>query len=135
MWKFDKGSGVIRLVFSLVALFLCSGFAIAEYPQRFAGEWRSEKSGHHGPMRARFTPTVGGYDMRVVGRFAAIIPFTYRTHLDVVGETPDGLVLAAEKSLGMFGTFRTRGVLSADGFRAEYSAMKDRGRITLFPRR
>jgi len=124
-----------RLSVGSAMLLLAACIAQAQSPQKLVGEWRSDKSGHHGPMRARLTPTAGGYDMRVVGRFAAIIPFTYRTHLDVVGETPDGPILAAEKSLGVFGTFRTRGVLTADGFRADYSAMKDRGRITLSPRR
>ncbi len=108
----------------------------AQEPLRFAGEWRSEKSGHHGPMRAKITPTADGYAMRVVGRFAAIIPFTYHTHLDVVGATPEGPILAAEKKLPLFGgSFRTTGVLTAEGFTADYSAMKDTGRFTLLRRR
>ena len=126
---------MLRLSLATALLPLVVGISQAQSPQRLAGEWRSDKSGHHGPMRARLTPTAGGYDMRVVGRFAVVFPFAYRTHLDVIGSTPDGPILAAEKSLGAFGTFRTTGVLSAEGFRADYSAMKDRGRMTLTPRR
>jgi hypothetical protein len=127
---------MIRTAFGSIALLIFAAAASAQAPERFAGEWRSEKSGHHGPMHAKLTPTGDGYDMRVVGRFAAIIPFTYRTHLDVVGSTPDGPILAAEKKLPLFGgSFRTTGVLTADGFNADYSAMKDTGKFTLTRRR
>ena len=127
---------MLRFLTALVFGFLVADTASAQEPQRFAGEWRSSSSGHHGPMRARLTPTADGYDMRVLGRFAAIIPFTYKTHLDVVGATPDGPILAAEKKLPLFGgSFKTTGVLTPSGFNAEYSAMKDSGRFTLAPRR
>jgi len=87
-------------------------------------------------MRAKLTPVADGYGMRVVGRFAAIIPFAYRTHLDVIGTTPEGPILAAEKKLPLFGgSFRTTGVLTPDSFNADYSAMKDTGRFTLIRRR
>ena len=114
---------------------LIADLASAQSPQRLVGEWRSDKSGHHGPMRAKLTPAATGYDMRVVGRFAVVFPFAYRTHLDVAGTTPDGQILTAEKKLGPFGTFRTSGVLTPDGFHADYSAMKDTGKFTLMRRR
>ncbi len=87
-------------------------------------------------MRAKLTPTATGYDMRVVGRFAVVFPIANRTHLDVVGSTPEGQILAAEKKLPLFGgSFRTTGVLTADGLIADYSAMKDTGKLTLRRRR
>ena len=107
----------------------------AQPPQKLVGEWRSDKSGHHGPMRAKLKPTATGYDMRVVGRFAVVFPFAYRTHLEVAGTTPDGPILTAEKKLGPFGTFRTSGVLTPNGLIADYSAMKDTGKFTLTRRR
>ena len=127
---------MLHSLLAITGVFIIAGLASAQTPQRLVGEWRSEKSGHHGPMRAKLTPTADGYDMRVVGRFAAILPFAYRTHLDVVGETPDGPILAAEKKLPLFGgSFRTTGVLTPDGFNADYSAMSDTGRFTLTRRR
>ena len=115
---------------------LIADLASAQSPQRLVGEWRSDKSGHGGPMRAKLAPTATGYDMRVVGRFAVVFPFTYRTHLDVVGTTVDGPILSAEKKLPLFGgSFRTTGVLTADGLIADYSAMKDTGKFTLMRRR
>ena len=127
---------MIRFSFALAGAIFIVTSAYGQEPQRFAGEWRSDKSGHHGPMHAKITPTVDGYDMRVVGRFAAIIPFTYKTHLDVVGTAPEGPILVAEKKLPLFGgSFRTTGVLTPSGFNADYSAMKDTGRFTLTRRR
>ena len=125
-----------RILIAAFALLSTAAAATAQSPRTLTGEWRSDRSGHHGPMRAKLTPTATGYDMRVVGRFAVVFPFTYRTHLDVVGTTPEGLILAAEKKLPLFGgSFRTTGVLTADGFFADYSAMKDTGKFTLMRRR
>lgn len=121
---------MLRFAFVLFATFIGSA-AFAQEPQRFAGEWRSASSGHHGALRARITPAADGYSMVAVGTFAKIIPFAYRTHLKVTGETPDGPLLFAEKKLPGFGTFRTSSVLTTNGFHAEYSAMKDFGTITL----
>ena len=121
------------VVLSSALLFIAN--SSAQPPQKLVGEWRSDKSGHHGPMRAKLTPTATGYDMRVVGRFAVVFPFAYRTHFEVAGTTPDGPILTAEKKLGPFGTFRTSGVLTPNGLIADYSAMKDTGKFTLTRRR
>lgn len=117
--------------------FLCfASYSPAQPPIKLVGEWRSDKSGHGGPLRAKLTPTATGYDMRVAGRFAVVFPFAYRTHLDVVGTTADGPILAAEKKLPLFGgSFRTSGILTADGLVADYSALKDTGKFTLARRR
>ena len=121
------------VVLSSALLFIAN--SSAQPPQKLVGEWRSDKSGHHGPMRAKLTPTATGYDMRIVGRFAVVFPFAYRTHFEVAGTTPDGPILTAEKKLGPFGTFRTSGVLTPYGLIADYSAMKDTGKFTLTGRR
>ena len=84
-----------RPALALSLVLFAGGVVSAQSPIRLVGEWHSETSGHHGPMRARLTPSTDGYGMRVFGRFAAVFPFAYRTHLDVVGVTPEGPVLAA----------------------------------------
>jgi len=123
----------------LLGTLACTAFAAsasAQSPVRFVGEWRSDKSGHRGPMRAKLTPTATGYDMLVAGRFAVVIPFVYRSHLDIAENTPEGPRLVAEKKLPLFGgSFKTSGVLTADGLIADYSAMKDTGKFTLMRRR
>ena len=127
---------MLRVFLATAMLPLSVCIAQAQSPQRLVGEWRSDKSGHGGPMWAKLTPTATRYDLRVVGRFAVVIPFAYRTHLNVVGHTPEGPILAAEKKLPLFGgSFRTTGVLTADGLLAGYSAMKDTGTFTLRRRR
>ena len=120
----------------IIAMLAAAETAKAQSPQRFVGEWRSDKSGHHGPMRAKLTPTAGGYDMLVAGRFAVVIPFVYRTHLEIAESTPEGPRLVAEKKLPLFGgSFKTGGVLTVDGLIADYSALKDTGKVTLRRRR
>ncbi len=127
---------MLRLLIALCIAFFFAGTSVAEPPQRLVGEWRSDKSGHHGPMRAKLTPTATGYDMLVAGRFAVVFPFVYRTHLDIAGQTPEGPRLVAEKKLPLFGgSFKTGGVLTADGLIADYSALKDTGKFILMRRR
>ena len=127
---------VFRYSATFLASIACVSAAFAEPPQRFVGEWRSDKSGHGGPMRAKLTPTTSGYDALVAGRFAIVIPFVYRTHFAIAGCTPEGPRLVAEKKLPLFGgSFKTGGVLTADGFVADYSALKDTGKFTLKRRR
>ena len=103
---------MLRLSLTSAVLLVAVSTAQPQSPQKLVGEWRSEKSGHHGPMRAKLTPTADGYDMRVVGRFAAIIPFTYRTHLDVVGTTPEG---PSKRGVRPTALMRTMGGISAGG--------------------
>ena len=127
---------MFRLCIALCIAIFFAGTSVARSPQRLVGEWRSDKSGHHGPMRAKLTPTATGYDMLVAGRFAVVFPFVYQIHLHIAESTPEGPRLVAEKKLPLFGgSFKTYGVLTADGLIAVYSAMKDTGKFTLTRRR
>ena len=96
-----------------------------------SGYWASESSGHRGTLRAAVTPTPTGYDVRFAGRFAKVIPFTYRSHLNVVGTAGDTVFLAAERRLPVFGTFRMDAVATPTSFDAAYHAKRDHGRFVL----
>ena len=91
------------------------------------GSWQSDKTGHHGPMRAFVHPANDGYNVLFVGRFAKVIPFAYRSHLTTTGFTDNAVSLAAEKKLPPLGIFRTEATVTANVFEARYSAKVDHG--------
>lgn len=114
------------------ALFLPTvALAADPFAGRWVGQWSSDANGHRGPLRATLTPTATGYDARFAGRFALVVPFVYRTHLDVVGSGGEAVFLAAERRVPLFGTFRTDAVVTPWGFDATFRSGRDSGRFTL----
>lgn len=99
---------------------------------RWVGDWRTETNGHHGPLRATVTPAGDGYDVRFSGRFAKVLPFTYRQHLTITGTAGDTVLLGAERRLPLFGTFRMDATVSATRFDARFSSGRgEAGRFLL----
>lgn len=99
----------------------------------WVGHWESAKNGHRGPLRATFT-RVGPncYQVRFAGRFAAVIPFLYRTPMTVVGSGDGVVLLSASKTLGpLLGTFSMSAVATATTFDADFTARNDRGKFVL----
>jgi hypothetical protein len=119
----------LALVFAL----LLPSVALAgdPYTGRWVGQWSSDANGHHGPLRATLIPSATGYDARFTGRFALVVPFVYRTRLDVVGTSGEAVFLAAERRIPLFGTFRTDAVVTPWGFDAAFRSGRDSGRFTL----
>ena len=68
---------MLRAVFVLL---LFASVTAAQPPAagQWSGQWITDTNGHHGPLRANVTPAGDGYDVRFSGRFAKVIPFTYR---------------------------------------------------------
>src|SRR5688500_4831909 len=107
----------MRRVLSVVALLVLPSVGFAQYPcapsvpdlsGRWSGYWISDTNGHRGPLRATFTPLgPDAYRVTYRGRFALVVPFRYTTTMNVVGAGDGVVVLAAERRLGPFGTFRT----------------------------
>lgn len=121
-----------RTLALLLALALPALAAAADpYSGRWVGRWSSDANGHSGPLRATLKPTASGYTATFAGRFAGVVPFVYRTPLQVVGTDGDVLHLAAERRLPLFGTFRTDAVVSPGSFDATFRSGKDSGRFTL----
>lgn len=79
---------------------VCAQENLGASPQGlWQGRWKSESTGHSGPMRVTITPTSQGtYQARFAGRFAAIIPFAYRAEL-IPQSTLDGqTILTSSKN-------------------------------------
>jgi len=114
---------------ALLLLILVPSLALANDPIAGAwrGSWQSDKTGHHGPMRAFVRPAADGYNVLFFGRFAKVIPFAYRSHLTTTGTSDSGMSLAAEKRLPPLGMFRTEATATANVFEASYNAKVDHG--------
>jgi hypothetical protein len=98
---------------------------------RWSGYWQSDANGHRGPLRATVRPAASGYEVRFTGRFAKVIPFTYRQHLDVTGTSGEAVFLSATRRLPLFGTFRTDAVATPTTFDATFRSGTDGGRFVL----
>lgn len=119
---------------SLVLLCLFALELSARDPQRLSGSWHSDKTGHHGPMRARISPTTHGYRVIFVGRFLNIIPFFYSSPMQILAQDGTSTYLQSERRLPFFGRFIMTGTLSEQGFEARYhSSRGDQGRFQLRP--
>ena len=96
------------------------------------GTWTSCKSGHKGPMKAKFCRLKNGdYRVNFRGRFFKIFPFRYSVVLKVV-EEGDVVKLSGSSYLGrMFGTFCYSATADACQFRADYTSKKDHGVFSL----
>lgn len=75
--------------------------AAAGRPQVYRGTWKSQSTGHQGPMRVKVTPRQdGNYDARFSGRFLVVVPFTYKVQLNNQGWSDRGQQLGAYRQLG-----------------------------------
>ncbi len=96
---------------------------------RWRGEWTSQSTGHHGPMRANIRDQHDGtYSARFSGRFFVVIPFTYR--VDLVPSGWGGFT--AEKQLGpIMGSYRMQTQFGTDGMAGQFQAAKDVGAVNM----
>jgi hypothetical protein len=94
-----------------------------------SGSWRSETTGHTGPLRATFHRRDDG-DYRVIfrGRFWGVVPFRYGITLHVIGQQGDTVSFAGSSGQGpILGTFTYSGEASATDFQATYQSRNDHG--------
>ena len=104
----------------------------ARGPAVYRGNWNSQSTGHQGPMRLRLTPRRdGNYNARFTGRFAMVIPFTYRVTMTPVATAGGNMQLVANKRLPIFGNFQTVANVTPCDVNAAYCADRDQGQFTM----
>jgi len=97
------------------------------------GRWQSQSTGHSGPMRATIRQTgPGQYEARWVGRFAAVIPFVYRSQLTEVA-SPDGqMTLYSRKQLGpLMGSYEMTSRIFGSSMDSQFQTRQDRGSVRM----
>ena len=121
--------------FSLVVFYLLtSSQVMAQNPSGvYRGEWRSGSTGHRGPMRAVVQSTADGdYQARFSGRFALVIPFTYKVTLQPTIDAYGRTYLTAEKPLGpILGSYRMTAQADPSGLTGNFQAAGDNGSIRM----
>lgn len=123
---------MIRVCILVTLLCLATSVTAQEPSGRWRGGWRSDTTGHRGPMRATITPRNDGrYDVRFTGRFALIVPFTYRVTMTPVAAGPCRTTLVATKQMPIFGTYRMTATVSRNNFDASYTAKEDVGHFRM----
>ncbi len=95
---------------------------------KWRGGWQSHTSGHHGPMHATVTPRSDGqYNARFTGRFALVIPFTYRVTMTPVEYGPEGTTLVASRRLPLLGIYNMTATVHGNRLDAAYTSKSDQG--------
>jgi hypothetical protein len=121
-----------------VGLILTASSAFAQNPTGvWRGKWTSQTTGHQGPMRVRITPqSDGNYNARFTGRFALVIPFTYRATMTPVDCDDCGMTLVSHKQLGpILGSYSMTARVTGNQLHAGFSAAKDTGTFSMTRRR
>ncbi len=99
---------------------------------RWCGTWDDFRSGHRGPLRARFSKCDDQhYRVVFTGRFFKVIPFRFATVLDVTGQEGGTVFLGGQSRLGLFGTFTYSAVATDADFTAHYSSRRYEGQFLL----
>lgn len=122
-----------RIVLTAIFAFALFSVCAADSPVgTWKGRWSSATTGHSGPLRARiWADGTGGYQARFSGRFALVVPFTYKANL-----VPDGYGnLVSSRRMPIVGTYRTSAQVFGNQFRASYSGGRERGQFRMSRRR
>ncbi|MFM8931127.1 MAG: hypothetical protein ACKOS8_04520 [Gemmataceae bacterium] len=116
-------------------LVLCSFSAIGRAQEPLAGQWRgnwtSGANGHTGPLNARIEQQGGSVVVHFRGRFAKVVPFLYKSRLEVVAVDGNGTHLQGSQRLPLFGTFSTSATVKDGQFYAVFNSAKDNGTFTM----
>jgi len=99
----------------------------------WTGRWEDCKSGHSGPLKARFEKCDDiHYRATFTGRFLKVFPFRFRTTLNVTGQEEGRILLSGESNLGfLFGTFHYEATATDHDFTAEFTSRRYQGRFML----
>lgn len=124
----------IRAFSGVFLLFIASATISfgADLSGHWTGYWRSDSTGHRGPLRCTFTKLNDSqYRATFSGRFFKVIPFRYSVVLDAI-DSGDVVTLSGAQPLGRrLGTFYYSAEATDCDFSASYSSCKDSGVFVL----
>lgn len=118
-------AAVLTLIFPLAA-------SAQELCGVWHGYWTDCKSGHEGKLNGRFTPCGdNAYDVVFTGTFFQVIPFRFRTTLNVVGRDGEKIHFAGTSRIPFFGEYTYNGWATCDRFEMEYCSRRYEGKFVL----
>ena len=126
--------GKIPFVFLIiVSVAFCSaqlkGGELTNLTGNWSGSWKSDISGHEGPLKAKFTVSnETKIQARFTGRFFKLVPFRFNVTLDVVSQKDGVTKLQGKQDLGRaLGVYHYDVIYKGDEFIANYKTDKDKG--------
>jgi hypothetical protein len=127
------GFSLATLFLTVSNLFTASQADASDPTGRWKGEWTSQSTGHRGPMRANIRQSQDGtYQARFSGRFAVVIPFTYKVQLHPRYDEFGNVHLSARKPLGpLLGSYSMQAISSDSTLQGSFNAAKDVGAIQM----
>lgn len=99
---------------------------------RWEGEWRSDKNGHHGALRAVFAQGgTGTYQASFHGVWWRVFGSAYDVEITVTPQPDGSLALAGERQLFPLGAYRIEGEARDGVITARYASKLDGGVMEL----
>lgn len=122
----------IRIFVACALLGVCSLASAGELSGKWAGMWEDDGSGHAGPLKAHISRNCdGSYHCRFHGRFMKIIPFCYKTDLNVVCEDECTTHMQGTSRIPIFGDFHYNAVATDCNFVLNFCSKRYSGKFTL----
>ena len=128
----SKGK-ILSVVLTLASVAICSsqlnGGELKNLNGNWSGNWKSELSGHEGPLKAKFTVS-GETKVQAwfTGRFFKIVPFKFNVSLDVVSQKDGVTKLQGKQDLGRaLGVYHYDVTYKGNEIIAKYKTDKDKG--------
>jgi hypothetical protein len=122
------------LRFVVIAWTLCfaSNIHAQDLSGCWQGQWKDCRSGHSGPLKGKITQCGDDqYDVVFTGRFLRVVPFRFRTTLDVVESDGTTVRLAGTSRVGIFGTFTYSAEATDHDFNASFRSRRYDGQFNL----
>lgn len=122
----------LRTLVAIAALALTSLASAGDLSGRWAGMWEDNGSGHAGPLKAKITRNCdGSYHCCFHGRFMKIIPFCYKTDLEVVCEDGCSTQMQGTSRIPIFGDFHYNAVATDCEFVLKFCSKRYSGTFTM----
>lgn len=124
---------MLKRFVALALLASVGSLAVAQEPLagQWRGNWTSGANGHTGPLNARIDQSGDSVTVVFRGRFAKVVPFRYKSHLNVVGVDANGTHLQGSQRLPLFGTFTTNATVQNGQFNAVFNSARDSGTFNM----
>lgn len=95
---------------------------------QWSGYWQSDANGHQGCIRATFCQiSACQVEAKFSGTFAKILPFRYRTRLNIVHQEPGMMLLSGSRRLPFSGEFRYDVEIRDGQFLGTFSSPRNSG--------
>ena len=99
---------------------------------QWSGRWHSGANNHSGKISATFCQTSPGtMQARFQGSFAKVIPFRYRTNLNITSQQPGLTIMSGSRRLPLGGEFKYDITMTDECFNGTFSSRRNRGTFVM----